>query len=209
MDLGRPLQTVTSALDGDVLTVLATHDAAFTTGQIHRILGDFSEEGIRKVLARLVNQGIVISDRIGRTFAYRLNVDHLAAGPIVQLARIRSTFLTSLDELLATWAQPPVYAAVFGSASRGTMSADSDIDLLLIGDDGADDVLWAQQVADLSATVTQWTGNDARVVEFQSSDLPGLAGEPVIRDVVDHGLTVVGERAWLLRQLRLAAKTGN
>lgn len=209
MDLGRPLATVTSALDGDVLTVLATHDAAFTTGQIHRILGGFSEEGIRKVLGRLVNQGIVRSDRIGRTFAYRLNVDHLAAGPIVQLARIRSTFLTSLEEHLATWAQPPVYAAVFGSVARGTMTADSDIDLLLVGDDDADDVLWAQQVAELSAAVTKWTGNDARVVEFQRSDLPGIAQEPMIRDVVDHGLTVAGERAWLLRHLRLAQKAGN
>jgi predicted nucleotidyltransferase len=209
MDLGSPLATVTSALDGDVLTVLATHDAAFTTGQIHRILGDFSEEGIRKVLARLKNQGVVMSDRIGRTFAYRLNVDHLAAGPIVQLARIRSTFLTSLEELLSAWAQPPLYAAVFGSVARGTMSADSDIDLLLVGDDEADDTLWSQQVADLSATVTQWTGNDARVVEFQRSDLPGLAREPVFRDVVDHGLTVAGERAWLLRQLKLAEKAGN
>lgn len=33
MDLGRPLAAVTSALDGDSLTVLATHDAAFTTGR--------------------------------------------------------------------------------------------------------------------------------------------------------------------------------
>jgi predicted nucleotidyltransferase len=156
-----------------------------------------------------VNQGIVTADRVGRTFAYRLNVHHLAAGPILQLARIRSTFLISLEEHLAAWVQPPVYAAVFGSVARGTMSADSDIDLLLVGDDEADDVLWAQQVADLSATVTQWTGNDARVVEFQISDLPGLVREPVSRDVIDHGLTVAGERAWLLRQLRLAEKAGN
>jgi hypothetical protein len=49
MQLSKPFATVTPTLDGDVLTVLATHDATFTTGQIQRILNGFSEEGIRKV----------------------------------------------------------------------------------------------------------------------------------------------------------------
>ncbi|BBX94778.1 hypothetical protein MLAC_00720 [Mycobacterium lacus] len=50
MQLNRPLATVTPTLDGDVPAVLATHDATFTTGQIHRIVNNISEEGIRKVL---------------------------------------------------------------------------------------------------------------------------------------------------------------
>ncbi len=33
MELNRPFATVTPTLDGDVLAVLATHHAAFTTGQ--------------------------------------------------------------------------------------------------------------------------------------------------------------------------------
>ena len=69
MELNRPFATVTPTLDGDVLAVLAAHDATFTTGQIHRVLNSFSEEGIRRVLSRLVLQGVVLAERVGRTYA--------------------------------------------------------------------------------------------------------------------------------------------
>ena len=72
MELSRPLSTVTPTLDGDVLAVLARHDATFTTGQLHRVLTQHSEEGIRRVLQRLTKQGVVQSDRVGNAFTYRL-----------------------------------------------------------------------------------------------------------------------------------------
>lgn len=73
MELGRPFATVTPTLDGDALVVLATHEVAVTTGQIRRVLNGFSEEGIRKVLSRLVAQGVVVAERMGHAYAYRLN----------------------------------------------------------------------------------------------------------------------------------------
>ena len=63
MDAQHPLAVVTPTRDGDVLAVLALVDEAFTTGQLHRTLSRFSEDGIRKVLARLRKQGIVLSER--------------------------------------------------------------------------------------------------------------------------------------------------
>jgi len=81
MELGRPLATITPTLDGDVLAVLAQHGATFTTGQLHRVLTQHSQEGIRKVLVRLTRQGVVDSERVGNAFTYRLNKDHLAAVP--------------------------------------------------------------------------------------------------------------------------------
>jgi predicted nucleotidyltransferase len=208
MELNRPFATVTPTLDGDVLTVLATHDVAFTTGQIHRILTSVSKEGIRKVLARLVVQGVVLADRVGNAFAYRLNTEHLAAEAIRALARLMSTFLARLEAYFEAWEQPPVYAAVFGSAARGTMTVRSDLDLLLVRDRSTSEDLWARQVEDLAATVTEWTGNDARVVEYTITELRAARTEPVVRDVLDHGLTVAGSRAWLLKQLRMVRKEG-
>jgi hypothetical protein len=39
MELGRPMQTVTPTLDGDVLAVLSgAPELSFTTGQLQRIL---------------------------------------------------------------------------------------------------------------------------------------------------------------------------
>jgi predicted nucleotidyltransferase len=203
VELNRPLATVTPTLDGDVLAVLARHGATFTTGQMHRILTQHSEEGIRKVLRRLTGQGIVLSERVGNAFAYRFNHDHLAAQHIVGLARIQETFLDRLEGLLESWLSPPVYAAVFGSAARGQMATSSDIDLLLVRPRAASDAEWEDQVSDLAVTVTRWLGNDTRVMEFTESEIV-LRGreEPVLNDVLREGLTVAGRRSWLTKQLR-------
>jgi predicted nucleotidyltransferase len=200
MELGRPLTTVTPTLDGDVLTVLARQQGRFTTGDVHRILPRFSEEGIRKVLQRLTRQGVVHAERVGHAYSYRLNTAHLAAGPIIELANMQGTLLTRVQERLARWAFPPVYAAVFGSAARGAMTPDSDVDLFLVLADDTPREVWDEQVAALAEDLTAWTGNDARPLEYAVSDLTDQ--EPVLRDVLDEGLTVAGSRAWLARHLR-------
>ena len=202
MELNRPFATVTPTLDGDVLAVLATHDVTFTTGQIHRILDRFSEEGIRKVLSRLVRQGVVLVERVGHTYAYRLNTAHLAAEPIMALAKLFNKFLARLEAQLSGWDHPPVYAAVFGSAVRGTMTAESDLDLFLVRENDAPETEWARQVGELAVDVTAWTGNDTRPVEYTIAELRAARTEPMVREVLEHGLTVAGSRAWLLKQLR-------
>lgn len=202
MQFNRPLATVTPTLDGDVLAVLATHDVTFTTGQIHRILNNFSEEGIRKVLTRLVAQGVVLADRVGNAYAYRLNTNHLAAEPIRALARLTSNFFTELERYLEGWKEPPIYGAVFGSAARGSMTMKSDVDIFLVRVHDSSDTLWSKQMGELAATVTGWTGNDARLVEYTIGELRAARAEPLIGDVVEHGLTVAGSRAWLIKQLR-------
>ena len=200
--MSHPLATVTPTLDGDVLTVLAAHDVTFTTGQIHRVLNAYSEEGIRKVLARLVSQGVVLSERIGNTYAYRLNTAHLAAKPILELAKLFETFLKRLEQELGEWRYPPVYAAVFGSAAHGTMTPDSDVDLFLVSATGTPEADWARQVNELALAVTAWTGNDARVVEYSEIELKSARTEPMVEDVLERGLTVAGSRAWLLKQMK-------
>jgi predicted nucleotidyltransferase len=202
VDLNRPFATVTPTLDGDVLAVLAAHDVTFTTGQIHRVLNSFSEEGIRKVLARLVSQGVVLSERIGNTYAYRLNTSHLAAKPIRELAKLFDTFLKRLEGELGGWQYPPVYAAVFGSAAHGTTTPDSDVDLFLVSATGTPCADWAQQVNELASAVTAWTGNDARVVEYTEIELKSARTEPMVHDVLERGLTVAGSRAWFLKQVK-------
>lgn len=202
MDLSRPLSTVTPTLDGDVLALLAQQRGGFTTGQLHRMLTRYSEEGIRKVLGRLTHQGVVHSERVGNAYSYRLNREHLAAGAIIELANIQGTLLTRLEERLKSWDLPPRYAALFGSAARGTMTPESDIDLLLVRADDTIRSTWDEQVGALMADVTWWTGNDTRPVEYTVSELLAATDEPVLHDVLREGLTVAGSREWLNRQLR-------
>lgn len=222
MQLNRPFLTVTPTLDGDVLAVLASADVTFTINQVQRVLTTASGEGIRKVLMRLSAQGVVLHDRVGRTNTYRLNGEHLAAEPIRELAGLHSTFLDRVEKLLGTWAEPARYAAVFGSAVTGSMLPNSDVDLFLVrdtppgvieGDDDQRDDVWGEQVAELNRSVTAWTGNDSRVVEYTVADLRRAiaGGESLLHEVARHGRTVVGARAWLHRELgagRHGAGTG-
>ena len=203
MELNRPLATVTPTLDGDVLAVLAGFEGTFTTGQLHRVLGRYSEEGIRKVLHRLVRQGVVHADRVGNAFAYRLNRHHLAAEHIIGLSDLRGKLLERIESALGSWEIRPRYGAVFGSAARGSMAAESDIDLLLIRPDDADGDRWALQVDGLAADVSRWTGNDARILEFTVTEVVTRGrDEPVLGDVIRDGLTVAGRHAWLAGKIR-------
>jgi len=204
MRLNAPFATVTPTLDGDVLAVLASTDVAFTINQVQRILTTASGEGIRKVLNRLTAQGVLLHDQVGRTHTYRLNAEHLAARPIMALARLNATFHARLEQYLAEWGAMLQYGAVFGSAATGRMTLDSDIDVLLVRAPDADDDVWDQQVSDLGSQITAWTGNDGRIVDYGSDEFRAAvrAGEPLLREVAEHGLTVAGTRAWLTTQLR-------
>lgn len=209
MQLNKPFATVTPTLDGDVLAVLAGADVTFTISQVRRILTTASGEGIRKVLNRLTAQGVVLHDEVGRTHTYRLNTEHLAAEPIMALSQLNSTFLGRLEQHLAGWGPMLRYAAVFGSAATGRMRLDSDIDVLLVRTaDSGEDYTWDQQVTELGRLVAAWTGNDGRIVEYAEGEFQAAAaaGEPLLRDVAKHGLTVAGTRAWINAQLRPAKK---
>lgn len=206
MQLNKPFATVTPTLDGDVLAVLASADVTFTINQVQRILTTASGEGIRKVLNRLTGQGVVLHDEVGRTHTYRLNTEHLAAGPIIALSRLNSTLLSRLEQHLDGWGTTLRYAAVFGSAATGKMRLDSDIDLFLVRATDSDGDVWDQRLTELARLVTAWTGNDGRIVEYTEDEFRAAvtAGEPLLDDVSKQGLTVAGTRAWFNAQLRSA-----
>jgi len=73
---------------------------------------------------------------------------------------------------------------------------------LLVRADNTPVDIWEEQVGDLAADVTRWTGNDTRPLEYTISELTAARDEPVLRDVLKEGLTVAGRRAWLSQHLR-------
>ncbi|MCT1515121.1 nucleotidyltransferase domain-containing protein [Dietzia cercidiphylli] len=209
MQLNKPFATVTPTLDGDVLAVLASADVTFTVSQVQRILSTASGEGIRKVLNRLTAQGVVLHDEVGRTHTYRLNTEHLATKPIIDLSRLNSTFLDRLEKHLGEWGTTLRYGAVFGSAATGRMTLDSDIDVFLVRATDSENEVWEQQVTELARLVTAWTGNEGRIVEFAEDEFRAAAAadEPLLDDVSQQGLTVAGTRAWFITELRSARRS--
>lgn len=199
MQLQAPLAVVTPTVDGNVLAVLARAEASFTPPQVHNLLRRHSVAGIRKALNRLVNQGIVDAERVGNAVNYRLNRQHLAAQPIIELANLRNLLLDQIRDHVEAWSPQPLLVMLFGSAATGTMRTDSDIDLFIVGsnqDLGRD--AWQNQIDELERVVSRWTGNDARVLEYSISDLDHPC-DPVIDDIAQHGIVISGDRSLLNR----------
>ncbi len=196
MQLDRPLRTVTPSLDSDVLTVLALADASFSGRRVQQLIGERSEPGVRRVLDRLVEQGIVSVRRAGQAKMYELNRRHLAAPYIEGLARLKAELVARLRDHIGQWSPAPRYAALFGSAARGHMRSDSDIDLFVVRPDTVevDDVRWRQLVNELSLDVTAWTGNDARFLEMSESEVGAAlkAADPLLVSLQADGIALGG-----------------
>lgn len=201
MELHRPFRVVTPTVDGDVLAALARVESSFTPPQLHRVVGRHSEAGIRKALHRLAGQGLVRRRSAGRADLYELNRDHLAAPYVTAIAMLFDEFLRRAHDHLAAWEPPCAYAALFGSAARGEMQPDSDLDILVVrpAQTGADDPAWLDQLLQLEQAFTAWTGNDTRVLEWSAAEVRSdlQSGEPVLRDVLRDGIRLWGPSDYL------------
>lgn len=207
MDLHHPFQVITPTVDGDVLAALAGAEAEFTAPQVHRLIGEHSESGVRKALKRLERQGIVRATRAGQAWIYVLNREHLAAEHVVGLARLRHALVDKMGDAISGWAIAPEYAALFGSAAKGGMGVDSDIDLLVIRPDATDtdDAAWRHDLDALASSVAAWTGNDTQILEFTASEVDAARrtkSERVLRDIADDGITLFGPDRYLHRNAK-------
>lgn len=206
MDISRPFQIVTPTLDGDVLRVLAQSQVSHTGRAVHRLAGRGSEEGVRRVLRRLVREGIVREEAAGRSYLYSLNRSHLGAEAIIAVAMTRQRLIDRMTDRISTWDVKPEYAVLFGSTARNTSTGSSDIDILVVrpplenGTAAAVD----QVLLDFQLAVTSWTGNDCRILDFSVDDLD--FSDDVIRNAATEGIGLWGD-LFALRRRALAAHT--
>ncbi|MDP9220629.1 MAG: hypothetical protein M3P23_08830 [Actinomycetota bacterium] len=185
-----------------MLVVLATAGRPMTVSEVAALAVRGSEIGIRRCLARLVDQGLVRATSMGRNQVHELNRDHVAA-PIADLfAGLRLELWSRLRAELSAWPVPPLYACVFGSAARSDGDDRSDIDVLLVhpllvGEANLEDsgrinpVDWHEQVDRLRDLVQRWTGNPLQAIDLSvhewrepSSTLTPLLVEAK-RDAID------------------------
>lgn len=203
MDFGHPFHAVAPTLDGDVLTVLAGADEGFSGRQIHRLLNHGSEQGVRMAAERLVEQGVVLRSQVGRAKIYRLNRRHVAAPHIQGMATLRTEVLKRLQVAIESWQVPPLLALLFGSAAQGKAEPNSDLDLFLVRRAEVDEEsgVWVDQLAALERDATEWTGNDARIVEFGEDELAGGDFENVVGEALSTGIDLYGSRRRFRRSI--------
>ena len=143
--------------------------------------GTGSEAGVRKVLGRLVEQGLVHVSEAGASLLYVANRDHVAWPAVESLATLRRLLFDRIGAAITGWEIKPLHASVFGSTARGDGDTRSDIDLFVIrpARTAEDSEPWASQIYSLRAAVANWTGNPCQVLQL---DMNRLAEHAVVSD---------------------------
>jgi DNA-binding transcriptional ArsR family regulator len=196
MDLTRPQAALCPTLDTDVLSVLAVITRPLSGREVARLAGRMSHEGVREVLGRLTEHGLVDRQEAGGALLYTLNREHLAAPAVAILADLRTELWRRLRDLIGSWDIRPVHASVFGSAARGDGATDSDIDIFIARPDDIDDdnPIWREQLENLATSVRRWTGNHAGISEVSKSDIPRLRKEqpPIVAQLKADAVELSG-----------------
>ncbi len=195
MDLRVPIRSVIPGVQGLVLGVLASTTTPLTgRGVAALVAGDAGVSGVSRVLGQLVEAGLVICEPAGPANLYVLNRRHVAAEAIEALADLRGELLGRIRSALAGWDPSPVAAWLFGSMARGKGTGASDIDILLVRPDLADDDLWVDQTMALAADVQAWSGNACEILDYTEAELAGLVGvaDPLISSLRDDAIELTG-----------------
>jgi hypothetical protein len=206
MDVSNGLTVVTPTLDAWVLRALVQTTRPLSGRQIARLVEHGSLGGVQKVLARLVEQGIVLADAHPAATLFTFNRDHLAAGPVIELSELAATLVGRLKASIQSWGVQPQHAYLFGSAARRDGDASSDVDILLVHPHGREGQAkaWTQQVGDLGAKIRLWTGNDAGILDIGADDLDHMQthGEAIVESWQREGIFLAG-RALAKRRVAL------
>lgn len=187
MDVAHPVRAVVPSLDGPVLVALAASTAPLTLAEVHRLAGTGSKAGVRRVLLRLVDAGLVLEEPGG----YVLNRDHIAAPAVLTLASLHGELTRRVRATFEGWGDRVALAGFYGSVARRDGDEDSDIDILIVSDDDV-----ADDVDELAETIRRWTGNDAHISVMTTAALRRLQRrkEPILTNWVRDLEVVIGDR---------------
>ena len=195
MDFVRPIEAVIPGVQGRVLAVLAETTADLNLRTIAR-LSDVSLAQASRVLPGLVELGLVERREVPPSSLFRLVREHVAAGPLVSLARARDAVIEEMGRAAVELPVAPVSAIVFGSFARGEADEESDIDAVLVrpADVDESDEAWSASVEHWKAEVRRMTGNRVEVLEIGSDEVAERlrSTRQVWRDIHREGIVVYG-----------------
>lgn len=114
--------------------VFGQPDRSFYKSEIVRDLRS-GTGAVSRELDRLEQSGLVLVERIGNQKHYRANKHSPIFRELHGLVQKTVGLHDPLREALAPFARHIAFAFVYGSVARGTDTARSDVDLMIVGDD--------------------------------------------------------------------------
>ena len=206
MDFVRPIEAVIPGVQGRVLAVLAETTAELNLRTIARLSG-VSLAQVSRVLPGLVELGLVERREAPPSSLFRLVPEHVAAGPLVSLARARGGVIEEMGRVAAALPVVPASVIVFGSFARGEADAESDIDTVFVRPMGIDesDEAWADSVEQWRSQIRRISGNPVEVLEVGSDEIGARlrSRQPVWRDIRREGIVVQGQALDELAEARV------
>lgn len=122
--------------------LLLQPDNAYHVREIARLTGTLAGT-LHKELSKLAEAGLLVKEPQGKQVYYRANTDCPIYEELASIMRKTSGVADVLAELLRPLAEGIDAAFVFGSVASGRATAESDIDVLVIGETKFADVVKA------------------------------------------------------------------
>jgi predicted nucleotidyltransferase len=183
MDLTHPAFEVLGENRARVLRQLSLLAEGASGRSIHTLSGVKALRTTQQILDDLTKIGIVDVRRMGSANLYTLNREHILWPPIETIlatpARTEQKIANLLEATLAGHARAIL---LYGSFARNEAGPHSDIDILIVWNNGIDEQL-ATELLDMAAQrVRRLTGNDAQLLGVTSTELEGLIarGDPIV-----------------------------
>lgn len=121
-------------------------ERSFYLRQITRMLG-MGQGAVQRELARLAEAGLLVRTRVGSQVHYQANAASPIFGELKMLMVKTAGVGDVLREALAGLADQITLAFVYGSLARGEGKANSDVDVMIIGEVSFGEVVSALQSA--------------------------------------------------------------
>ena len=163
-----------------VLAILMLQpEADFHLRELARLTGSHAGTLARE-LDKLTQAGLLLRHEQGNQVRYRARIDHPLFSDLAALFRKTHGIVPALREALAPLGNGVRLALVFGSVARGTPTAASDVDLLVLGTVGFVDLV--QALFPLHAAL----GREVNPVLYTSGEFAGrvASGDAFAREIL-------------------------
>ena len=163
----------------------------FTIRELAKFLG-VSHTGIKKVVDELEKTNVLRVRTVGRSYAFRLNVNSYAANIVGRTFEMESEALSELGDVIREKLKSRFVtsAALYGSVVEGKETSRSDIDLLIITNqrEKVEEI-----VAELQNDVSERFGNSISPYYVSEEDLRKKRKEPPIKQALQNHMLICGK----------------
>lgn len=172
-------------------TLWRYREKEFTIRELAKFLG-VSHTGIKKVVDELERTNVLRLRTVGRSYAFRLNMNSYAANIVGRTFEMESGALSELRDVIREKLKSRFVtsAALYGSVVERKEMSRSDIDLLIITNqrEKVEEI-----VAELQNDVSERFGNSISAYYVSEEDLRKKRKEPPIKQALQNHMLICGK----------------